>query len=68
MIPESTRKRIESDAEPEWLKKMSEPSISRKVSSEKTDECPIWSEWDQIWMESDEQLRKRIKSILKGEI
>ena len=37
------------------------PGIVRKVSLEKTEECPIWSPFDQLYMESDAQLRERIK-------
>ena len=36
-------------------------SICRKVSSEKTDECPIFDSDENIWKESDNDLRKRIK-------
>lgn len=37
------------------------PGVRRKVSTEQTLECPIWSPFDQLWIESDEQLRKRLK-------
>lgn len=39
------------------------PGIVRKVSVEQSVECPIWSDFDQIWMESDAQLRQRISDL-----
>lgn len=38
------------------------PVIFRKVSWDKTLECPVWDDFDQCWMESDDQLRERMKS------
>lgn len=46
---------------------MSEPRIFRKVSNDKTEECPIWNEYDQLWEESDAQLRERIKECIKND-
>lgn len=39
----------------------------RKENPEKTDECPIWDEWSAVWIESDKQLRDRIKNIMTKE-
>lgn len=38
----------------------SRPLIVRKISIVKTDECPIWNPFEQIWEESDNQLRDRL--------
>jgi len=37
------------------------PGITRKVSLEKTEECPNWNSFEQLWEESDAQFRKRYK-------
>ena len=37
--------------------------ISRKVSLEKTEECPVWSPFEEIWIESDEQMRQKLKDL-----
>lgn len=39
-------------------------SIMRKVSPEKTDECPIYDPDMDHWVESDEDLKNRIKARL----
>lgn len=36
-------------------------SIRRKSSNERSEECPIYDPFDDVWRESDDQLRKRIK-------
>lgn len=38
------------------------PGITRKVSQERTEECPVWNAFEDLWMESDAQLRERLKA------
>ena len=38
----------------------------RKMSTKKTSECPIYSSILNLWIESDEQLRNRIKKQLEN--
>lgn len=33
----------------------------RKVNTFQTEECPIYNSWEDLWEESDEQLRNRMK-------
>lgn len=40
---------------------ISRPQIHRKVSIDKTDECPIWDPYEQLWKESDAKLRELLK-------
>lgn len=44
-----------------------QPRITRKISSEETEECPIWSGFDQCWIESDDQLRQRYNDFMRTE-
>jgi hypothetical protein len=41
-------------------------ALQRKVSDTQTVECPIWSPIDAMWIESDAQLRERLREELKN--
>jgi hypothetical protein len=45
---------------------MQSKAIARKVSATQTEECPIWSAFDELWIESDAQLRKRLKEEIEA--
>ena len=38
-----------------------EPRLYRKFSVAETKECPVYNSFEDLWMESDAQLRERIK-------
>ncbi len=40
-------------------------TIDRKVSLTKTEECTVYNRWDNLWEESDADLRKRILEMKK---
>jgi hypothetical protein len=43
-----------------------QPCIIRKYSPEQSEECPIYNPYDDLWEESDAQLRERRIASIKA--